>query len=343
MSFQHTMNRRSALKLLGALGLGTAAPEFVFNVQAFAAQSSLHTVSKTLPLMKTLVSMTVCDRSRTLAEEALGQAFEHVQALIPVFNRFDAGSHLSRLNRSGILREVPAELFQVLETSKYLFYQSRRSFDVTILPLLEAHQQSVLRTGRPPEHPALQSILQTVGFEKLELHPGTVRFTRPGMRITLDGIAKGYLVDRAAEALRRQGVHSALINAGGDIRAIGDKGGAPWRIGLQDPLDRKRTAATFKLTDTAVATSGNYQNAYDPLARHHHIVSKGLGDAPQGILSVTVLAPSAMLADGLSTMLFLNSPEENLRQVASLPECEALIMTRGGRTHHSSGLQRFLS
>ena len=343
MTIHRTMTRRSTLKLLGAFGLGAAAPEFFLNVQTSGARTSLHTVSKTLPLMKTLVTMTVCDPSRSLAEDALGKAFEHVQALIPVFNRFDAGSHLSRLNRSGILREVPSELFQVLETSKYLYYQSQKSFDVTILPLLEAHRHSVLQTGRPPELPAIKAILQSVGFERMELHPRTVRFTRPGMRITLDGIAKGYLVDRAAEMLRRQGVHSGLINAGGDIRAIGDKAGAPWQIGLQDPLARKQQAATFQLTDMAVATSGNYQNYYDPPARHHHIVSKELGDSPQRVLSVTVLAPSAMLADGLSTMLFLNTPETSLRQVASLPETEALIISQGGRTYQSSGLQRFLT
>ncbi len=343
MTDQQRMTRRSSLKLLGAFGLGAALPNVLLHARLAQAQASRHTVSKTLPLMNTLVTMTVCDPSRPRAEEALEKAFRHIQDLIPIFNRFDPGSRLSRLNQQGVLHDVPPELFQVLETSKYLYHQSKKSFDVTVLPLLEEHRQSVLQTGRPPEVREIKTILQSVGFDKLHLHPRTVRFTHSGMRITLDGIAKGYLVDRAAMVLRRQGVRSALINAGGDIRAIGGKDGAPWRIGLQDPLGRKKELATFKLADRAVATSGNYHNYYDPLAKHHHIISKGLGDSPQRIISATALAPSAMLADGLSTMLFLNTPAQSLRLVESLPESEALIITRGGRIFQSSGWQRTLA
>lgn len=336
------MSRRSSLKYIAGLGLCASAPTVFYGPKPASAVGSPFIVSKTLPLMNTLVTMKVCDPSRQLAEEALEKAFQRLQDLIPVFNRFDPESPVSQLNQNAQLQDVPPQLFQVLQTSKYLYLQSKKSFDVSILPLLEAHQQSVLQTGKPPEIQQIKKTLECVGFEKIKLEPRSICFTRPGMRITLDGIAKGYLVDQAATSLKRQGIHSALINAGGDIRAIGNKGAFPWTIGLEDPLGRKKQLLTFKLSDLAVATSGNYHNYYDPLARHHHIISKGLGDSPQRIISATTLAPSAVLADGLSTLLFLQAPEQSLKLIESLPDAEALIITQGGRLFRSSGWQRHL-
>ena len=343
MTFPNRMSRRSSFKVMGALGLGVSVPSLLWRPSALQAKTSLQTVSKTLPLMETLVSMTACDPSRMRAEEALEKAFRRVQDLIPVFDRFDADSRLGRLNQTGSLRDVPPQLFEVLETSKYLYHRSTKTFDVTILPLLEEHRDSVIRTGRPPEIRRVQAILASVGFAKIQLDPRTIRFRHSGVRITLDGIAKGYLVDQAAQTLRRAGVHSALIDAGGDIRAVGSKGPGPWRIGLEDPLGRKKRLMAFRLADLAVATSGNYEQYFDPLARHHHIVSKDLGDSPRRIISATATAPTAMLADGLSTMLFLQTPEQGLACIESMPECEALLITRGGRMFPSSGWHRLLA
>lgn len=337
MTAESRMSRRSCLKLIGTLSLGVSAPAIFFEPAQALAGKSLHEISRTLPLMNTLVSITVCDASRHLAEEAQEKGFRVIQDLIPIFDRFDPKSQVSWLNQNKSLTEVPPQLFEVLKTSEKLFYQSGKAFDVTILPLLERQQEQVAGTGKPPDIQETRNTLTYVGFEKIDLDAGTIRFSHPGTRITLDGIAKGYIVDQAASTLENLGVQSALINAGGDIRAIGDKGGVPWTIGLKDPLGRKRTVQRFDLANRAVATSGNYENNFDPLARHHHIISKRLGDSPRRIISASVLANTAMLADGLSTTLFLSEPEHGLRFVESLPDCEALIMTRGGRIFESSG------
>ena len=337
MTTESRMSRRSSLKLIGALGLGISAPTIFFEPAPSLAGSAPHTLSRTIPLMSTLVSITVCDSSRDLAEEAQEKAFQTMKDLVPIFNRFDPNSRVSRLNRSGSLNDAPPHLMQVLGVSRDLFYQSGRVFDVTVLPLLDRQRESIVKTGRPLEFKEIREAFKCVGFEKVTFAPGKISFAHSGVRITLDGIAKGYIVDQAAKTLEKQGVKSALINAGGDIRAIGGKGSVPWRIGIRDPLGRKKHARTFDLTNMAVATSGNYENYFDPQARHHHIISKDLGDSPRRIISVTAMAGTAMLADGLSTALFLLGPEQGLKLIDSLPEAEALIMTRGGRTFKSSG------
>ncbi|MCF8104373.1 MAG: FAD:protein FMN transferase [Desulfohalobiaceae bacterium] len=291
--------------------------------------------------MNTLVSITVCDASRDLAEESQEAAFQTMKDLIPIFNRFDPESRISRLNVSGKLNDVPPHFLQVLETSQDLFYQSGKVFDITVLPLLERQQESVAKTGRPPQIQEIQDMRKSLGFEKIKFGPGKIVFAHAGVRITLDGIAKGYIVDQAARTLEKHGVKSALINAGGDIRAIGGKGPVPWQVGLRDPLDRRQHVQIFNLAHMAVATSGNYENYFDPLARHHHIINKDLGDSPRRTISATAVARTAMMADGLSTAMFLAGPKKGLKLIESLPGAEALVMTRGSRIFKSSGWNQF--
>lgn len=330
------LDRRNWLKLTGTAGLATLAPTLFFRPGRALAADRMQRASKTLPLMNTTVEITVLDTSRQKAEEAVEQGFAAMRETIPLFDRFDPNGRIARLNQSGHLSDVPPELSTVLQRSRQLHAMSEGAFDITVLPVLESYQRSLQRSGRPPSPEALRREQQRTGWERISLGSGSVRL-ESGTRITLDGIAKGYIVDAAAQAIRRYGAQCALINAGGDVRAVGDKNGSPWLVGIQDPQQPNTFYQKIRLSDLAIATSGSYVNHFGDSLRHNHIVRSQSGVSPKRSLSASVLAPSAVLADGLSTTLFLSGPEQGMRLCNKLRDVEALILARGNRPFASSG------
>ena len=330
------MDRRNWLKLTGTAGLATLAPTLFFRPGRALATDRMQRVSKTLPLMNTTVEITVLDTSRQKAEEAVEQGFAAMRETMPLFDRFDPNGRIARLNQSGKLSDVPPELSTVLQRSRQLHAMSEGAFDITVLPVLESYKRSLQRSGRPPSPEALRREQQRTGWERISLGSGSVRL-ESGTRITLDGIAKGYIVDTAARAIRRYGAQCALINAGGDVRAVGDKNGSPWLVGIQDPQQPNTFYQKIRLSDLAIATSGSYVNHFGDSLRHNHIVGSQSGVSPKRSLSASVLAPSAVLADGLSTTLFLSGPERGMRLCNKLRDVEALILARGNRPFASSG------
>jgi thiamine biosynthesis lipoprotein len=258
-------------------------------------------------------------------------AFEVMQELVRVFDRFDPASHVSHLNATGVLRDVPPALARVLRAAQRIHASSNRVFDVTILPLLELTERSLQTTGHPPEHKAVQELLGSIGLDRVHIGDHVIRFDRAETRITLDGIAKGYIVDQAANVLKRHSIDAAMINAGGDIRVLGSKQGRPWHIGIQDPSGQNTHVQTLALQDMAVATSGSYENYFDPLMRHHHLLDANGAGSPRRVVSATAVAPSAMMADSLSTTFFLLPPQQAVSLASSLNSVEASIITLGGR------------
>jgi thiamine biosynthesis lipoprotein len=286
--------------------------------------------SKTLPKMNTLATITILDTSREHAEQAYKAAFARMDTLIGIFDRFQPESKLSQLNRHGILKDAPPQLVHVLASCSELYQMSQGCFDITILPLLKATKKSVRGTGRSLSFSERKELEPLIGFQRLEFSQDWIRLQHPGMAVTLDGIAKGYIVDQAVSVLVNHGIQSGLINAGGDIRVIGAKKDGPWKIGIRDPICPNCQSMQIGLSQSAVATSGGYEQFYDPRKRHHHLMTTS-GRSPHRTLSTTVVAQTAMQADGLATALFLLPPEEGLQTARSLPGVQAMIITRGNR------------
>jgi thiamine biosynthesis lipoprotein len=152
------------------------------------------------------------------------------------------------------------------------------------------------------------------------------------MGITLDGIAKGYIVDRVAEVLTKQKIENFLINAGGEIRTMGkaDKS-KPWRIAIQDPFKKKNYPDQIELSNGALATSGSYEVYFDQEKMFHHIVNPRTGLSPHQSISVSVVTETTMQADALSTSVFVMEPGPGINFINTLPRCAALVMTPEGR------------
>ena len=285
--------------------------------------------------MGTRVTVTVVHPSRDLSEDALGAAFAELDRVVPLLDRHDDGSPLSALNRRGALNGPPPELSAVLRGAAEVHQMSAGAFDVTVKPLVD-----LLRTRGPrgpvPE-PDLRAARDLVGMTGLHVGRRRIRFRRSGMGLTLDGIAKGHVVDRMADVLVRAGLDRWLVDAGGDIRASGlNEDGRAWRIGVQDPFKRGGFPEILELRRGAVATSGGYENSFAPDGGLHHVVDTATGRSPTRTVSASVVAPTAMMADALATTALILEPGRAAALTERLPGCACLLLGADGRRRRSS-------
>jgi len=335
-----SLDRRSFLKISGMLGLGVATASFVPTAaEAVRFSKKMTKVSQTRLAMGTFVSMTLLHPSRDQAEETMNLAFQEIDRLSGLISRYDPASAVSFLNQEGEVRALPPEVVQVVSSALLHHRLSGGSFDITVKPVVDLFQQKLggTKTALPTER-ELKDLLKLVDAGKVELRGSTLRFADPGMGITLDGIAKGYIVDRASDLLASRGIENHLINAGGDIRARGSKeGGSPWTVAIQDPTKRKQYPDTVQMKDGAIATSGNYEIYFDKEKMFHHIVDPRSGFSPQLSTSVSVTAKTTMEADALSTSVFVMGPHEGTAFINGLPSCESLVIAKDGTISKSRG------
>ena len=332
------MDRRSFLRLSGMLGLGIAS----FTVPALRAESvrfnkKLYKVSCTRLGMGTFISMTLFHPSKNKAEEAMGKAFEKIEILSRELNRFNSISAVARLNNEGRLNDVPPSMMKVVHRSLSYYKLSNGCFDVTVKPVVDLFQESFSKGKRPTEA-EIKERARLIGSNKIEFSGKRIVFKEPGMGITLDGIAKGYVVDQAAKVLDKHGIKHYLINAGGDIRVSGRKSnGKPWLIAVQDPHKKGNYPAIIRMSRGAIATSGNYEIYFDKEKMFYHIVDPKTGMSPKPDVSVSIVAYTCCDADALATGVFVMKPENGVRFINSLKGTEALIITRNGKRFSSSG------
>lgn len=340
-AMEEMVDRRNCLKLMGVLGFGVAAPALIAKPSEGKLSANFHHVSRTRPLMGTFVNITILDPSHDKAEEAQGKAFARMSELVKIFDRHSPDTPVSWLNKKGALRDVSPELAAVLHQTAYFNHVSTGAFDITVLPILELYKETFAQTGNPPAPEQVKEKMALVDCDSVKMDRKGIKFLKDGLQITLDGIAKGYIVDEAAHVLEREGIKYALINAGGDIRALGGNGPEKaWKIGVRDPWGKREYREVLELNNGAVATSGNYERYFDNDKRHHHIVDKATGDSPQETVSATVVAPTVMEADALSTALFVLNPHESINLAHSLANIETMVIARGGRTFRSNGWER---
>jgi thiamine biosynthesis lipoprotein len=334
----HTMDRRRFLKLSGILGVGFATAGLLPISESVAFNRKLYKVTKTRPGMGTFVSITLMHPSQTEAEEVIGKAFEEMDRVISLMDRYRPDSPIGVLNKEGGLADLPPDLARVLDRSLYFYEQSNGAFDMTVQPMVDLYKRHFETKGVPPSQTDLNKVLALVDASAVQFDGKSVRFKKEGMGITLDGIAKGYIIDCAAELIKKHGIEHALINAGGDIRAAGGKeNGTPWKVGVQNPDKKGPYLDILKMNDGAIATSGNYEIYFDEEKLYHHIVNPRTGLSPRQSDSVTVMASHVMDADALSTAVFVLEPDAGKRFIEGIPGTECLILGRDKERIASKG------
>ncbi|RKY03185.1 FAD:protein FMN transferase [Candidatus Poribacteria bacterium] len=298
--------------------------------------------SETRELMGTWINVTVYSESASQARRAIDRAFEEMERVDRLMSTYKEDSEVSRLNRDGFLKNPSPDLRFVIERSLYYSKISNGAFDITVQPILKLYSHTFKDLGRPPTEEEIEEAMKLVGYENVVLDGNEIRFRRKGVMITLGGIAKGYAIDKAIEAIRECGIRSALVNAGGDVRAIGLKpGGEKWRIALQNPRNEEEYITVMFISDKAVATSGDYERYFDPNKKYHHIINPKTGRSAVELISVTVIADKAIDADALATSAFVLGPEEGLKLIERIKGAEGLLITRDRRIIRSSGFDRY--
>jgi len=303
-------------------------------------------LSKTETLLGTFVEIKVITEDRKRGEEAIEKAFSRMKEIEKRMSNFLADSELSRLNRKAGKEEVEVseELASVIVRGLSISKKTEGAFDITVSPLITLWGFYRHR-GNLPQQEELGATLKRVGWKKVTYNPKrrTIRFKEQGMAIDLGGIAKGYAVDEAVSTLKKWGITRALVNAGGDIYALGGgKNGKTWLIGIADPREKGRIIGTIRVRDRAVVTSGSYENYFEIGGKRYcHIIDPRTGYPVSGMASVTIIAKNATIADALATGIFVLRKKGGLSLIEQIPDAEGIIITDKGKIYFSSGMRWF--
>jgi thiamine biosynthesis lipoprotein len=326
------MRRRTLLS--ASLGLGSLAGLAYVGTSA-SALSGLVSYSGFDQAFGTTVTIKVLHDNATQAQAAITAALAQVKRVDSLMSLHQERSQVFQLNLHGRLDAPDPHLLKVLAYAQQLSAQTAGAFDVTVQPLWQAFSQAHER-GELPTPDAVASAKALVHWQSLAVGEQQVRLARPGMGITLNGLAQGYAVDLALATLRAQGISHALVDTG-EFGALGGKAtGQPWVLGIKNPRKTEALAGRAALDGRQLATSGDYETFFSPDYVHHHIFDPATGDSPTTLASVTVLAPTGLMADGLSTAFMVMGANKALALAAQLPQVDALLIYKNGATQKTA-------
>jgi thiamine biosynthesis lipoprotein len=257
-------------------------------------------------------------------------SLKRINGLIPMLSPFSIG---------------PA--FQdMIKTATQLSIQSEGMFNPAIGKLIDLWNFSgdEMPHGPPPEESLIKEILKQ-NPQMTDLTVGPLSLVSKNKSVSLDfgAFAKGYGVDKAIEYLKSVNVNNAIINAGGDLRAIGSKGGKPWSIGIRHPREQGVIAGIDVKDDESVFTSGDYERFYDYQGkRYHHIIDPRTGYPAEGTTSVTVVHKNAAIADAAATALFVAGPEHWSRIAKKMSVDQVMLIDKAGKIHLTAKMKQRL-
>ena len=336
------VDRRQLLRITAVAGVSVALGGGL--VRAVMQRARLKQVRETRSLMGTLVVITVVHPDRDAARQIMADTFDEMERLENLLSRHREGTPIWRLNQSGVVDAPPREVVGVIQSALEYSTLTVGAFDITVTPLIDVYESSYSERGVPPSDQDLSRALALVGSENVTVERGRITLDKPGMAVTLDGIAKGYIVDRAVGVLAEQGAERVLVDAGGDMSSAGESLlGGGWRIAIQDPRAPGRGLGVVELRGESIATSGDYMQYFTEDMSTHHIVDPRTGASPEHTSSVTIVTSSAMKADALATAVLVLGPEEGLSLIERLEDVEGMIVTKEQDVIVSKGLDRFLS
>ncbi|MFY9327128.1 MAG: FAD:protein FMN transferase [Georgfuchsia sp.] len=261
----------------------------------------------------------------TVAQQAIAASLAELRRLESIFSVYRADSAISQLNRQGKLDQAPVDLMVMLERALSLAKISDGVYDPTVQPLWNLYSTHFNAANPDPAGPsehALDEALALVDWRQVEVDraAGRIVFARPGMGLTLNSGAQGYITDRVADVLRSHGFDRMLVDMG-EPRALAAKpDGSAWRIGIANPADRTNTITSLDVVDKCISTSGGYGTILDKAGRFTHIFNTRTGGTAPAMFSVSVVAKLGIVADGLSTAMLM----------APVDKRQAILKAAGG-------------
>jgi thiamine biosynthesis lipoprotein len=277
------------------------------------------------------------------ARDFIDLAIQEISRIERLISSWDDRSQTSEVNRNAGVRpvQVDKELFELIERSIVLSKLTDGAFDISYASMDKIWKFDGSMTQMPGENDIKVSV-DKVGYENIVLNQenSSVYLKVKGMKLGFGAIGKGYAADKAKELLMVKGVPAGIVNASGDMTTWGKQAdGSDWKVAITNPLDKNKAFALLPVSDGAVVTSGNYEKYVNFNGkRYTHIIDPRTGYPAVGIISVTVFAPKAELADALATSIYVMGKDVGLDRIDQLPEIECIIIDEQGDIHVSKNI-----
>jgi len=268
--------------------------------------------------------------------KAIDKALDRMEEIDKKFNVLNPKSPLYKFNKKNI-PVTDKEIISLVRIALKISRKSKGAFDITVHPLIDLWG---FYTDYPhlPKKEEIKKYLKNVGYKNVTIKGGKLVKLNKGTEIDLGGIAKGYAVAQGIEVLKKSGIESALVDAGGDVYALGQLNGKPWRVAIRNPRG-EGVIGVLEVSDMAIVTSGDYERFFEKDGvRYHHILDPETGYPSKGIISATVISSDPVLADAWSTALFIMGEKEGLNIVEKTEDLEALLITDKKKAVWSSRL-----
>lgn len=275
------------------------------------------------------------DRANALMQSVIDEMHRIDELMSP----YKESAQLAIVNRDAAQKPVAVsrELFDLIILSNHFSDVSGGAFDITFASV--GHQFDYRHHVKPDaQHREQGRTLINYKALQLDANQHTVFFPKPGMKIDLGGIAKGYAVDNAISLLRKAGVQNAIVTAGGDSRLLGDHRGRPWMMGIKHPRGETHVVS-LPLENVAISTSGDYERYFEEDGvRYHHIIDPKKGDSARELVSATIIADDATTSDALSTTVFILGVQRGLELASKMNGVSAILIDNKGKIHYSADL-----
>jgi thiamine biosynthesis lipoprotein len=293
-------------------------------------------------IMGTAIRVELWHEDPAQGRAAIGAVMNDMRRIDAAMSTFKEDSEISRINAHAHAApvQVSAELASLIARALEFSEITNGAFDITYASVGYLYDY---RKHVKPDDATRERAVEAVDYRKVtvDLKANTVSFAKPGMRIDLGGIAKGYAVEHGAGVLRERGIEHAIVTAGGDSRIIGDRFGRPWMVGIRDPREREGVITRIPLEDEAISTSGDYERFFEEDGvRYHHILDPKTGKSAGLVRSVTIIGPDGTSTDALTKGVFIVGWEKGVELIESLPGFETVIVDADGGLHYSKGLQQ---
>jgi len=332
------VTRRDFLRLTGISMVALACGGIGLRQLLNTAEPNLQRYSETRRLLGTYLTIDLIGLVDFGARELVKDTFIKIERLSSILNCHDSESELSNLNQSGKLIRASDELIQLLQRARYYSELTNGTFDVTVKPLVDLYRSHFRFYSSPPDMETVQKVRELVDYRLINIEGKDLYLEKAGMAVTLDGIAKGYIIDHATAWLKSRGVDKVLVEAGGDLSASGTReDDCPWQVGIRHPRALTGYCDRLEIANQSIATSGDYEAAFTSDYRYHHIIDPRSGVSPEVLCSATVVAKDTTCADALSTAAMAMRPADSLELLEQLPGVEALLINKELQRWTTSG------
>ena len=281
----------------------------------------------TFKALGTDVKLDVVAPSEQAAKAMFTAAWARIDEVNKLMSTYSPDTELSQLNRTGA-GQLSEGTLAVLSKAGEISRMSDGAFDVTYAPLRTLWRRAAA-SGEPPSDEAIQKARKAVGYERLNVSGRDVHFAASGMEVDLGGIAKGYAIDQAAEALQKAGATGGIVDIGGDLRMFGKPTGkATWTVAVDVPPEVTQKVL-LNVTACGVATTTDYVNGFKVAGKLlSHVIDPRTGRPVENMPSVTVVAPDAMTADALAVAVTVMGWPKGMDLIESLPNVQCLMLVR---------------